>query len=183
MALLNPISIYSRDKSSVSTEAENGLQKITFKTPKGDVNVNLPEEIWAGDVLSGAVVSKPDGKNERQVTKNSNIINGYVVEVEDKNRKDDKPLKEDVNRMKVSDGVLKSVIPYTSSEFIRLILKDHKGNELASTELPVVVDPPHVEIPEIIVPENFTIPDIIQGGTPASTIGNVTMPIFSFSIS
>ena len=171
VALLSPGSIYSQNKSSVKTKAENGLQKITFETPKGDIEVNLPKEIWAGDVISGTVVSKPDGKNERQITKNSNILNGYVVEVEDKNEKDDEPLKEDVNRMKVTDGILKSIIPYAGSEVIRLILKDHKGNELASTELPVVVDPPYIEIPEIIIPENFTLPDIIQGGSPASIVG------------
>ena len=57
MALLNPISIYSQNKSSASTKAENGLQKVTFKTPKGDVNVNLQEEIWAGDKLFGTVES------------------------------------------------------------------------------------------------------------------------------
>lgn len=47
-------------------EVSGGLRTITLTTPRGDIKVNLPGEISAGDTISGTVVAEPKGKDEKE---------------------------------------------------------------------------------------------------------------------
>ena len=61
--------------------ATNGLRIITFDTSVGRVKVNLPDDIRAGDTISGTVFNEPKGNTGEEKAKNQSVLNGYVVEI------------------------------------------------------------------------------------------------------
>ena len=61
--------------------ATNGLRIVTFDTSAGRLNVNLPDDMTAGDTISGTVVAEPKGNTNEERAKNSAELSGYVVEL------------------------------------------------------------------------------------------------------
>jgi hypothetical protein len=57
----------------------DGLFTATFAVPAGNIRVFLPDDMAAGDVISGTVVSEPAGATEAERQRNANILEGYVV--------------------------------------------------------------------------------------------------------
>ena len=49
----------------------NGLQTVAFDTLNGSVIVNLPDDMMAGDTISGTVVAAPKGQTEEERTQNA----------------------------------------------------------------------------------------------------------------
>lgn len=147
------VSLMAQSKN-VSTETKEGLNTTTFKTPKGNVTVVLPSNVYAGDVISGTVLAEPKGKNERQKSKNKNVLNGYVIEMVDKSTS--------ANQDK---GSWK--IPELIKDGIRMLfLKDHKGNVIAESPIPVS------EIPATpLIQDGFNVPQYIRAGVPEKIAG------------
>jgi len=58
---------------NVLSETKNGLRTTQFETYKGDIILYTPGDLFAGDVISGTVVTQPIGKNEKQVNRNRNV--------------------------------------------------------------------------------------------------------------
>ncbi len=79
---------------NAATKVGEGLNTTTFDTPKGKISVNLPEDLEAGDELTGTVVAEPAGKTEEEKADATDELSGYVVEV--KNAKEPKPEPETV---------------------------------------------------------------------------------------
>ncbi|HLJ54350.1 MAG TPA: hypothetical protein VKT77_04870 [Chthonomonadaceae bacterium] len=59
-----------------------GLIVHEFETAHGKVVVNLPDDVAAGDTISGAVIGVPSGKSEAEQAKNQSALDGYVVAVD-----------------------------------------------------------------------------------------------------
>jgi hypothetical protein len=59
----------------------NGLRRVTFDTKNGQVTVNLPDDMRAGDTISGTVIAEPKGQNETERTKNMAELSGLVIEI------------------------------------------------------------------------------------------------------
>jgi len=59
--------------------SQKGLTTIIFNLPKGIIKVNLPKNIRPGDVISGTVVTVPDGNTAKQKAKNLAILGQYSV--------------------------------------------------------------------------------------------------------
>ncbi|MBX9691119.1 MAG: hypothetical protein K2Z81_01975 [Cyanobacteria bacterium] len=74
---------------NAATKVGEGLNTTTFETPKGKINVNLPEDMEAGDELTGTVVAEPAGKSEQEKEEAGDELSGYVVEI--KNAKQPEP--------------------------------------------------------------------------------------------
>ena len=70
-----------RGFDEVSKTTQGGLQKVTFNTPNGRVIVNLPDEMMAGDTISGTVMAEPKGQTEEERSKNMSALNGYVIQL------------------------------------------------------------------------------------------------------
>jgi len=63
----------------VTHAAEPGLHSTTFTTPQGVVRVYLPDDLAAGDMISGTVVAEPAGNNEAERARNREVLGRDVV--------------------------------------------------------------------------------------------------------
>jgi len=68
-----------------------GLNTTVFQTPAGKISVNMPEDMSAGDTLTGTVVTEPEGKTPEEISQNQDEISGYVVEVKKAEAEDPTP--------------------------------------------------------------------------------------------
>lgn len=106
-----------------STETGFGLHTTTFDTLQGTVTVNLPDDISAGDAISGTVIAEPKGKTEAERTSNQDQLNGLVVEIENQHTSP-------------KENVAKFAIP-ASASVIAVLLKNREGKEVARAQVPL----------------------------------------------
>src|SRR5262249_11233084 len=110
--------------SRANTETGFGLSTATFDTLQGTVTANLPDDLMAGDTISGTVVAEPKGRTSDEKARNQDQLNGYVVELE----KQQTP---------VDSKVAKWAIPVGAATAIPLVLKNREGKEVARAIIPV----------------------------------------------
>lgn len=67
----------AQTSSVTGTVYENDQVKTTFKTPEGTIKVYLPDDMRPGDEVTGMVVAQPNGKDEKEKTKNLNKLLKY----------------------------------------------------------------------------------------------------------
>src|SRR5882672_9444442 len=72
----------AQKNGSGKTETSWGMHTASFATARGRVTVNLPDDIAAGDTISGTVIAEPSGNNQRDRRRNTDELNGYVVELD-----------------------------------------------------------------------------------------------------
>lgn len=70
----------SPNGSAVKTA--NGLTVITFTLDPGKIIVNLPDDVAAGDTISGTVVEEPKGSTPQEKEKNKSVLDGLVIDLE-----------------------------------------------------------------------------------------------------
>ena len=70
-----------RERNYPSVVAANGLYTLKFDTPSGQLKVNLPDDMRAGDTISGTVVPEPNGSTDEERKTNRGMLEGYVVEI------------------------------------------------------------------------------------------------------
>jgi hypothetical protein len=105
-----------------TTSAGDGLRTVTFDTPSGKIYVRLPDDMRAGDTVSGTLVSEPRGGTEAERAGNLDALRGYQV---------------DVGGQKVTapEGSFKWVVPSHSIKPI-IIIDVGSGKELANAPVP-----------------------------------------------
>jgi hypothetical protein len=164
-----------RVQKQSALETAWGLHTATFETPQGKIKVNVPDDMAAGDTISGTVIAEASGKTEAERAKNQDQLNGYVVEIENE-------------KTPVLGKVFKWAVPVgLAGGIASVILRDPKGNEVARTNVPVNPTPPRP-------PSNWSNPPVCQTGRPMSipgpnsvdvptevTIGGKTAPILAQS--
>lgn len=104
------------------------------------MTVHFPDDIRAGDTLSGVVLAEPEGDSEKKRQKSQDRLSGLVVEMEGQ-------------RARVSEGRARWSIPAAAVMVLRLL--DPKGKELARTAVPFQPLPPH---------EFVRLPGVMEGG-------------------
>jgi hypothetical protein len=67
--------------AKTSVQTKGGLKVATFDTIEGRVIVNLPDDMVAGDTISGIVLAEPKGQTEEERSKNMSVLNGYVIQL------------------------------------------------------------------------------------------------------
>lgn len=139
----------TEEKSKINLKSEQGLHIVTFETPQGKINVNLPDDTARGDTISGTVVAHPAGKTENELAENRDVLNGYVVEINEQQT----PAIE-----KRGKWIILAV------NLLPVILRDANGEEVGKAEVPVLP-----ELPESI---DFRLPKIGQTGHPIAIRGN-----------
>jgi hypothetical protein len=107
-----------------TAETEFGLHVATFDTLQGTVRVNLPDDLAAGDTISGTVMAEPAGQTPVEQSKNLDQLNGYVVEIEQQ-------------KTSPKNKLAKWVIPAAASSTIALVLKTREGKEVRRVPIPV----------------------------------------------
>lgn len=70
-----------RERNFPSLVAANGLYTVKFDTPSGQLKLNLPDDMRAGETISGTVVPEPKGNTEEERNSNRGVLNGYVVDI------------------------------------------------------------------------------------------------------
>ena len=145
--LISPGQAKDSDKAKLEGDG-NGLQTATFDTLSGTVTVNLPEEVAAGDTISGTVVAEPAGDTEKKREKNLGMLTGYVLEVEGQSGE-------------VGDGRLTLTLPGagpTAALVLREVRKGKPGREIGRVDLPLL------DLPD--APAGFQLPTVGQTGRP-----------------
>lgn len=105
-----------------STRTAGGLHTITFDTLHGRVIVHLPDDMRAGDTISGTVVAEPKGSTEEERPKNLDALKGYLVEIGDQ-------------KVSTPHGSFTWIVPDTPVKLIRII-EISSGKEVANTPVP-----------------------------------------------
>ncbi len=70
-----------RQKTS-SVQTIGGLHVVTFTLPEGRIKLNLPDDMRAGDTISGTVVTEPRGTNSEEKAKNDEALKVYVIDIQ-----------------------------------------------------------------------------------------------------
>jgi hypothetical protein len=96
----------------------NGLYNITFDTTHGKIIVHLPDDMRAGDTISGTVVAEPRGGTEAERAGNLDALKGYAVEVGGQ-------------KVSTPQGSFTWVVPDTPVKLIRII-EVNSGKEVAN---------------------------------------------------
>src|SRR5258708_4303432 len=67
--------------ANANVKTVGGLTIVTFPLNPGTITVNLPDDIRAGDTISGVVMPEPKGGTEDERNKNRDVLNGFVIEI------------------------------------------------------------------------------------------------------
>ena len=154
-----PEDALSNDKVSSTTETNWGLHTTTFTTPEGKIKVNFPDDMAAGDTISGTVIAEPAGATLDERERNSDELNGYVVEVEK-------------TKTPVIGKVLKWTVPAALvGGATYIILRDKDGKEVTRSEVPVIPTPPFEKPPTTPSSTDYSLPGVGQAGRPTQIVG------------
>ncbi len=141
----------------VNTRNIGGAFELTAETLLyGDVKVYLPDDMAAGDTISGTVVAEPRGNTEEERAKNQDTLEGLVVEIGDQ-------------KVDASKGAFKWVVPAVP-KLIRII-EVASGKEVAKTPFPLItpmIKPPTHQAAQT---GTFQLPAIGQQGRAVEITG------------
>lgn len=73
---------YACAQSPAEMQTEYGLHRAAFRVPQGTIRVNFPDDLSAGDTISGTVYTEPVGRNQAEQDENSGELSGYVVDLQ-----------------------------------------------------------------------------------------------------
>lgn len=150
---------FASGQNPVTQTSENGLVTTTFETPQGNVTVYMAKDLHKGDMISGTVVAAPSGKNEKAISKNQAVLNGFVVDFAGKETSLNK--ERDTWQLPEPDP----------RGFVDLILRNASGRELGRTPV-AVSNVTRMRPAGGLSPEGFRIPSYMQAGQPSRIPGS-----------
>ena len=113
----------------VDSRSANGLYITTFTTPRGVITVNLPDDMAAGDTISGTVTTEPTGQNDAERAQNLAELKRHVLVIEGK-------------QTPVSDERFSWSIPRPLNPNSRKLSLLQRGQNAATTTIPISATPP-----------------------------------------
>jgi hypothetical protein len=132
-----------------------GLRTTPISVPAGTIRVSLPDDMAAGDTISGTVVAEPAGRTEKERSANASVLEGYVVDAGPK-------------KTSIRQRVLTWIVPAAATA-VALVVRDSRGKEVARVSVPVRTEQPRLgPLPK---PQDFRFPQIAVGGQPLSIHG------------
>lgn len=133
---------------TASTETGGGLQTAVFQTPAGTIRANLPDDVAAGDTISGTVTAEPSGSNPEERSANSATLTGYVVEIEH-------------HPASPKERRLSWLVPPTANA-LSVLLRDPAGHVVSHRTIPVAPQaaPDPAQVPA--APDDFDMPSVGQ---------------------
>jgi hypothetical protein len=164
------------------TSTAGGMRTITFVDAAGKIKIYLPDDMAAGDTISGTVLAEPNGTNESERAQNQSTLNGYVVDLGDGNK-----FPADHPRFS-----WKATVPPLASptRFINKAIQliSQNGKTLGTANVPIDANQPSVA-------PGFNAPAWAQNGRPMNitgpfdgnsantdiSIGNVSIPVITES--
>ncbi len=149
--------------ATANVETASGLHAVHFDTLQGTVTVNLPDDLSAGDSISGTVIAEGKGKTDQEKTANQDSLSGYVVEIENQ-------------QTTPKQEWSKWAIPAAAAVAIPVILRDKEGREVARAKVPVQPQQPQPakqpSPPSQPTNPAYEMPTDTQAGKPAQVTGS-----------
>lgn len=105
---------------------QQGLATTRVTTPNGSITVYLPDDMRAGDTISGTVVAEPNGNTDTERHENMDRLQGIVVDVAG-------------TKSTAKNPAIRFVIPAAATT-AALVVRDGKGAVLYSAEPTPVTD-------------------------------------------
>lgn len=137
------------------TESTSGLRVTPLSVPQGTLRVSLPDDMAAGDTISGTVVAEPAGRTDGERSANSAVLNGYVVDIGAKSTG-------------AAQHAFTFVVPVTAA-LMPLVLRGSTGRVVARETVPVrKAQPP---FGHAAVPQDFHFPQVVAAGQPFPIAG------------
>ena len=137
------------------TESPSSLRVTPLSVPQGTLRVYLPDDLAAGDTISGTVVAEPAGRTEAERSANTSALNGYVVDVGTKSAG-------------VAQRAFTFVVPAAAASTV-LVLRDAKGKAITRSSIPV--HPPQPPFGRTALPRDFHFPQVVAAGQPFPVAG------------
>jgi len=144
------VSLINQPSSGIRTRA-SGLETVEFTTPQGKIKVLLPDDIAAGDTISGTVITEPTGTGSI-LQKNSDVLQGMVISLDGSKPQKDK------------DHEKWTILESLSTQ-VKVQLKDGAGKTISTCDVPLNYGVTGKS------PAPFTIDPIIQSGKPIQMNG------------
>ncbi len=137
------------------TESTSSLRVTPLAVPHGTLRVYLPDDIAAGDTISGTVVAEPGGRTDAERNANASELNGYVIDVATKN-------------VRVAQRAFIFIVPPAAAAIV-LVLQEPKGKTVARRSLPV--RSPQPPFARNALPRDFHFPQVVAAGQPFPIAG------------
>ena len=135
--------------------SDPGVIIVTFVLPSGAIYVDLPNDMAAGDTLSGTVIAEPQGPTEIERAQNLAELSKYQVEVAGQKAK-----------LGNFGFILPKLSDTSGPQPVSVVLKDSAGKELGKAEVPT-------RPVMVVVGENvFFLPSGGQEGWPVVVVGS-----------
>ncbi len=120
---------------------EKNTVKNSFKTPRGTITTILPDDMAAGDVISGTVLYDPGGSNKKEIRNNLEQLSKYTISLENGTT-----LLADINHDSISDIITEgnritfrlAIPPNNDPSSLKLLLKDPAGKIIGESKLPLL---------------------------------------------
>ena len=109
--------------------------------------VSLPDDIRAGDTISGTVIAEPKGKDAKEKKENLDRLDAYVVDIANRSAK-------------VSSGKIENIKLPDGAQNAELILSDEKGKQLARALMALG------RLAAAGASDRFSFPELGQSGMP-----------------
>lgn len=140
---------------SVAVQSLHNLHTISYNSIQGVVHIQLPDDLAAGDRVSGSVRLEPSGQSESERTANTAILRGTVI---------------DVGRQRISaeNPHFSLQVPAAAWENIPVVIEVQRRK--ITTRVPIR-HPGAVSMATAATP-GFSLPRIVTAGSPTQITGS-----------
>jgi len=152
-------------KNDGQVVANGGLQTVVFDNLAGTLRLNLPDDMRAGDTISGTVVLEPKGGSSEEKERNRATLEGYVIDVGGKNVS---PKQDRFTIQPIFDMVPSKAIMEQTQKVLITISNPADANSQPATSL---LNFPAIEIRNPNHTETFLLPSLGQQGRPLEIFG------------
>ena len=151
--------------TSASAKTSDGLHTVSIDTTQGKIEIYLPDDMSAGDTISGIVVAEPAGSTDEERNEHSDELNGYVVDIEVQDK--------EIGETSVKKGQLKEIsIPRDLSPGkTKITLTDPEGRRVITTEIPVQDSPHPLQYTDPPSSKDYKLPYVAIAGEPIQVMG------------
>lgn len=150
------------DRLDGAVSDAEGVRTVSFEMPEGRINLYLPDDMAAGDTISGTVSLEPKGKTQEEKARSQDVLNGMVLEFSGTAVDDAGQVA--LGRRKDITINLRQAISAAAQE-LGITLKRPGGVAAVGLAAVKLSQVPQTQ------PTNYTLPSIGQAGRPVTIVG------------
>lgn len=143
-----------------------GIQTVSFDLPQGSIVVNLPDNMQAGDTISGTVMVESKGSTETEQNQNSTALQHFAIEL---NMPDTTIVRVALSTIRNNFAFVMRSDPGTGTVGCNLVTRS--GADVANVKVPISPTPPVTPNATTPRPAKFQFPSLVQQGRALEIIG------------